>query len=48
LLVPLVTPLVTAFEIADQEITVDGETIRLGDYWPIARYLAESFRRSDS
>lgn len=48
LLVPVVTPLVTAFDIADQEITVDGETIRLGDYWPMARYLAESFRRSDS
>lgn len=48
LLVPVVTPVVTAFELADQEIIVDGETIRLGDWWPIAHYLAEVSRRGES
>ena len=39
------TPLVEAFDIADVEITVDGETIRLGDYWPIARAAGEGSLR---
>ena len=39
------TPLVEAFDIADVEITVDGETIRLGDYWPIARFAGEGSLR---
>lgn len=47
-LVPVVTPIVTAFDLADTEITVDGETIRLGDYWPMARYLAEAARRGEA
>ncbi len=38
------TPLVEAFDVADVEITVDGETIRLGDYWPMARCAAEASR----
>lgn len=39
------TPLVEAFDIADVEITVDGETIRLGDFWPIARFAGEGSLR---
>lgn len=37
-LVALSVPLVDAFAIADQLIVVDGEEVRLGDYWGIARY----------
>lgn len=42
---PRYTPLVEAFDIADREITIDGETIRLGDYWPMARAAAEGSLR---
>lgn len=42
MLVPVNTPVLDAFDLADREIIVDGETIRLGDYWPMARYLAET------
>jgi hypothetical protein len=42
---PRYTPLVEAFDIADRLITIDGETIRLGDYWPMARAAAEGSLR---
>jgi len=42
---PRYTPIIEAFDIADREITIDGETIRLGDWWPIARAAAEGSLR---
>lgn len=42
---PRYTPIIEAFDIADREITIDGETIRLGDYWPMARFAAEGSLR---
>lgn len=36
-----------AFELADIIITVDGEDVRLGDYWHIARIEAAFSRRGD-
>ena len=38
------SPLVDAFAIADVLIVVDGEEIRLGDYWFIASCEAEASR----
>ena len=40
----LASPVVTAFDIADVLITVDGEEVRLGDYWFIVRCEAEASR----
>ena len=38
------TPVVDAFAIADVLIVVDGEEVRLGDYWFIARCEADAVR----
>jgi hypothetical protein len=44
-LTPRFTPIIESFDLADREITIDGETIRLGDYWPMARFAAEGSLR---
>lgn len=45
MLTPVHTPIPDAFDLADVVITVDGEDVRLGDYWHIARIEAAFSRR---
>lgn len=47
LLTPVYTRPVDAFDLADQVITVDGEEIRLGDYWNVAHIEAALWRKGD-
>lgn len=42
---PRYTPRIENFDLVDIVITVDGEDIRLGDWWPIARAAAEGSLR---
>lgn len=45
---PRYTPLIESFDIADVEVTIGGETIRLGDLWAINRIQAQMSLRGDS
>lgn len=47
MLTPVNTPVITAFDIADRIIIVDGEEVRLGDYWTQAFVEAAFSRRGD-
>lgn len=42
------TPLIESFDIADVEVTIGGETIRLGDLWAINRIEAQMSLRGDA
>jgi len=42
---PRYTPVIESFDIADVEVTIGGETIRLGDLWHIHRAEAEGSLR---
>ena len=47
MLTPVHTPIPDAFDLADVVITVDGEEVRLGDYWTQAFVEAAFSRRGD-
>lgn len=45
---PRYTPVIESFDIADVEVTIGGEVIRLGDLWAINRIQAQMSMRGDS